>query len=610
MTGISPCRGEGTRLSAPCYQRGVPEPVTLRTEIGDEHLDVEEFEARIRGGQISPQCLVRFPATTGETFVPACELQVWKTLHEPRKAYFSRAFTLLRFPWLTVALIGVNLAVYLWSLQGGPLDMDAMVALGGKAAPLILDLGEFWRLVTANFLHWNPLHLGVNMFVLFNVGGALENAYRRLDYLFLLVASGIATMVVSLGVAPLAVTVGASGMVYGCLGGLIVFGLKYRAILPARYRRILGEAAIPVALLLLLMGFTSPGVDNAAHVGGILAGMAVASFLRPRLLADAPRWSWAPAARVLPSVILLALALVGRQLFADALPPLRLERDDEFGISVSIPSGWRPGANRFGPLAFFNGLPGVGRATFAAGALVSDEPAEVDAQAQRFIGEQLSPSVLGGPVIKVAHDEPVAARIGDRDALLVRASVDEPFGRTELLAYFVPRGNLVYQLVFGFPTAKPRYAGIVDQIAASVRFEEPRSLREARAQALLFPHAPWALGQLGAMLHQFGETHAAIEALEGAVSRDPSAVAYRAHLALALLHSGDTDAGCQAAGDAVLYGPTDALALETDARCELARGNTRRALERIRQARKANPSDPRLVRAESALRDAVEEPGG
>jgi rhomboid protease GluP len=598
--------GRAKPTLGPCYQQGVPQPVTLRTEIGDEHLDLEEFEARIRRGQISPQCLVRFPATTGEGFVPACELQVWRTLHEPRRAYFSRAFALFRFPWVTMALIAVNLAVHMWSVQSGPLDMDAMVTLGGKAAPLILDLGEFWRLVTANFLHWNLLHLGVNMFVLFNVGGALENAYRRLDYLLLLVVSGIATMVVSVGVAPLAVTVGASGMVYGCLGGLIVFGLKYRGILPARYRRILGEAAIPVALLLLLMGFTSPGVDNAAHVGGILAGTAVASFLRPRLLAEAPRWSWAPAVRALPSAILLLLVLFGRQLFADALPPFRLERDEEFGISVSIPFGWRPGANRFGPLAFFNGLPGVGRASFAAGASISDEPADADEQARRFIDEQLAPSALGGPVIKVAHREPVPARIGDRDALLVRASVDEPFGRTELMAYFVPRGKLVYQLVFGFPAAKERYAEIADQMAASVRFEEPRPLREARAQALLFPHAPWALGHLGAMLYQFGETHAAIEALGGAIRRDPSAVPYRARLALALLHTGEIEAGCQAAADAVLYGPTDPLALETDARCELARGNTRGALERIRQARKANPSDPRLARAEAALRAAVE----
>jgi membrane associated rhomboid family serine protease/tetratricopeptide (TPR) repeat protein len=577
--------------------------------MGDELLDLEEFEGRIRGGQLSPQCLVRFPALTGEAFVPACELQLWKSLHEPRRAYFSRAFALFRFPWLTVSLIAVNLAVHLWSLRSGPLDMDAMVRFGGKAAPLIVDLGELWRLVTANFLHWNLLHLGVNMFVLFNVGGALENAYRRLDYLFLLVVSGIATMTVSLVAAPLAVTVGASGMVYGCLGGLIVFGLKYRTILPAPYRRILGEAAIPLALLLLLMGFTSPGVDNAAHLGGILAGMAIAPFLRPRLLVDAPRWPWWPAVRALPSAALLALVLFGGQLLMDTLPPLRFERDEAFGISVVLPSGWRPGANRFGQLAFFNGLPGVGRATFAAGASTEDEPADALEHARRFIEEQLTPAALGPDVLRVSHREPAPARIADRDALLVRADVDEPFGRTELLAYFVPRGNLVYRLVFSFPGAKRRYGRIVDQMASSVRFEEPQPLREARAKGLLFPHAPWALGELGTMLHHFGESTAAIDALGAAVRRDPSAVSHRARLALALLHSGQIEAGCRASSDAVLYGPMDPFALEADARCELARGNADRALERIREARQANPSDPKLARAEAALREAVSNAG-
>jgi tetratricopeptide (TPR) repeat protein len=419
------------------------------------------------------------------------------------------------------------------------------------------------------------------------------------------VVSGIATMAASLVAAPLAVTVGASGMVYGCLGGLIVFGLKYRTILPAPYRRILGEAAIPLALLLLLMGFTSPGVDNAAHVGGILAGIGVALFLRPRLLVDAPRWPWWSAVRALPSAGLLVLVLFGGQLLSEGLPPLRFERDEAFGISVQLPSGWRPGANRFGQLAFFNGLPGVGRATFAAGASTETEPADVGEHARRFIDEQLTPAALGAEVLRVSHQEPLPARIADRDALLVRADVDEPFGRTVLLAYFVPRGNLVYRLVFSFPAAKRRYAGIIDEMAASVRFEEPQSLREARAKGLLFPHAPWALGELGAMLHHFGESGEAIEALTAAIRRDPSSVSSRAQLALALLHSGQIEAACRASADAVLYGPADPLALEADARCELARGNAPRALERIQQARRANPSDPKLARAEEALRDAV-----
>lgn len=586
------------------------QPLTLRTETGDEDLDLEDFEARVRRGEISPQCLVRFPAVTGDGYVPACELDLWKSLHQPRRAHFSRAFSLLRFPWVTVGLVAMNLGAYVWSTRRGALDMDAMVAFGGKAPALITDLGQFWRLLTANFLHWSVPHLLVNLFVLFNVGAALENAYRRLDYVFLLVVSGICTMAVSLFWQGEGITVGASGMVYGCLGGIVIFGLKYRSILPSRYRRILGEAAIPIVLLLFLMGFVSPGTDNAAHLGGLLAGLGVSPFLRPRLLAELPRSRWATALRAVPSAALLSLVLFGRAIFGDALPPLRQERDDGFGISVAVPSTWKPGANRFGQLAFFNGLPGVGRATFAAQASVQDDPPDVMAAARRFIDEQLPPRTLGPEVLKVTHKEPVPARIGDRDAVLVQAEVDEPFGRTRLRAYFVPRGNVLYQLVWTYPESYPRYGQVAEQMGQGVRFDEPKAQRQARAEALLFPNAPWAQAQVGTLLYRLGEWHTAAEALANAVRAEPASVEWRSALALAQLSDGQLEAGCRSAEQAMLYGPKDALALEVGARCELLRGNPARALERIREARKANPSDPRLSRAEAALRATVEDSDG
>jgi membrane associated rhomboid family serine protease len=189
----------------------VSQPLTLRTETGDEDLDLPEFEARARRGEISPQSLVRFPAVTGEVFVPACELEIFKSLHEPKRAHFARAFSLARFPWITSGLIFINLIVYVLSVQEGPMDIDAMVRFGGKVGTLITDLGEVWRLFTANFLHRDPMHIGLNMFVLLNVGGALENAYRRLDYLWLLMVSGLATMTLSLFLSD-AVSLGASGI--------------------------------------------------------------------------------------------------------------------------------------------------------------------------------------------------------------------------------------------------------------------------------------------------------------------------------------------------------------------------------------------------------------
>lgn len=581
------------------------QPLTLRTDAGDEHLDLPEFEARVRRGEISPQSLVRLPAITGDQFVPACELEVFKALHEPKRAYFARAFSLSRFPWLTAALILLNLAIYLYTVRAGPLSLDDMVRFGAKADPMVADLGELWRLFTANFLHRDALHIGLNMFVLFNVGGALENTYRTLDYLWLLVFSGVATMSASLWLSD-AVSLGASGMVYGCLGAIVVFGLKYRSILPSRYRTIMSEAAIPTVLGLLLIGITSEGVDNWAHVGGLMAGLVTGLFMRPKLLADSgPKW--APALRAAPTLAVACLLAFGPQLVGDQLPSMRQERDDTYGISVPVPRAWRRGADRFGTVAWNNGLPELGRASFAAQAVEMPEGADAHEQASRFeAGLRALPSPTG-EVVSVQTAPVVPSRIGERDALKMHVTLHERWGNTHVVAFFVPRGELVYQLVFKYPAEFPRYAHVLEQMQAGIRFEERRSLREARAAALLFPNSPPLLGRLGSALRREGEAVAAVEALKVAVRGAPSRVELRRELALALLSSGDVEAACEASSAAVLYAPDDPDSLEVDARCEVARGNPRRALERLSAAREILPQDERLKAAELRLKASVQQ---
>jgi tetratricopeptide (TPR) repeat protein len=300
--------------------------------------------------------------------------------------------------------------------------------------------------------------------------------------------------------------------------------------------------------------------------------------------------------------------LLSRELFRGYLPPLRTERDDGFGISIPIPRDWRRGANRLGQLAYFNGLPGLGRAAFAAEAVALDEGADALDQAQRFLKEDLRPQALGAGVTRVASSAPAPTRVADRAAVMVRASFDEPFGTTELLAYFVRRGELVYQLVFSYPASFPRYAAVVNQMLLGIRFDEPRALRQARARALLFPGAPWALATLGESLRQLGEPKAAAEALRAALREQPQSAFFRSQLALALLQAGELDEACKASGAAVERAPKDAQALEADARCELARGNSARALARLSEASALSPSDERLRRAEAALRATLEAP--
>jgi rhomboid protease GluP len=582
-------------------------PVTLRTDAGDEDLDLAEFEGRLQQGEISPQSLVRLPAVTGDSFVPACELEMYQRLNKPRRAYFQRRFSVDRFPWLTSGLILINVAVFLATAENGVLGLDAMVRSGAKVGPLIFDLGEVWRLFTANFLHHDPLHIGLNMFVLFNVGGVLENTYRTLDYLWLLVFTGIATMTTSLFLNE-AMSVGASGMVFGCLGGVLAFGLKYRSLLPTWYRTLLGDAAIPTVLGLLLIGITSQGVDNAAHVGGLLAGIATGALMRPRLLADAQRRWWEPAVRAAPSLAVLTVVFLGEPLFfGQFLPRVRVERSEAFGLTMPVPSGWASGADPLGSVAWFNGLSGAGRASFAAQALEMPEGADVAEAARRFVDERLKPRDLGDEVLEVHADAPEAWRVAERDGLRVRVTIHETGGVRRLMVFFVPRGTLVYQLSAELPQGFPRYAQVAEWMVAGLRFTEPRVLRVVRAEALLFPNSPDALARLGLALLEQGEGPAAAEALSAAVRGAPAIVPYRVALARAFLVSGEIDRACEASQAALTYSADDAQALEADARCELARGHPRRALERLGQARVAAPDDERLKDAETKLRATLPE---
>ncbi len=500
-----------------------------------------------------------------------------------------------RLPWVTLGVGVATLGVFARSSAAGPVDVDAVVRAGGKVGPLLVEAGEVWRLASANLVHRDGLHLGLNLLVFLFVGTLLERTFRRLDCAALLVAAGLSTMTCSLLWTD-AVSVGASGLVYGCVGALVASGRR-RAALAPRARRPLGEAALPTVLLSLWMGWTSVGVDNAGHLGGLVAGLAVGPFLVPWQLTPPERWH----RRLVRPGVVVGLALVGAALGVQVRSGWRVERDDAFGVSVAMPERWRRGADRHGRLAFTNGLPGLGRATFAAEAIDAGEPGDGEAQARRFREGLLAEAeAVRGP-------EP--ARVDGRPAQRLQAELRGPGGVTHLVAFFVPRGEQVYQLVLTWPGEWPRYASVVERMVAGLRFEEPAVLREARGRALLVPGAAEPLRVLGETLRRWGQPDEALEPLARAVRLEPTDVGTRVALSRALLESGQVEEGCRAAEEALVYGPSEARALEAGVRCELARGDVRRALGRLEAARRVDPLDARLRAAEAALRATVEASG-
>lgn len=513
----------------------------------------------------------------------------------------------MRLPWLTLGVIAANVATY---LAVGPLraaEVDVLVRAGGKAAALILDLGQTWRLLTANLLHKGLFHLALNMAALLAAGGMLENTYRRLDLALLLLMSGVGAISASLWLSD-AISVGASGVLFGCLGALAVLFVQHRSALPPWHRRVLVEAGLPLALVFLAVGFATPGVDVAAHAGGLAVGLCLTPWLRPRFLDERVRRG-RNAALALGMVGVVAAVVFGGRLLGGVLPPLRPERDDGFGIQLPLPRAWRHAADRMGKIAFSNGLPGYGRATLAAEVVLSGEPLDALSQAKRFVAESLAPQALGPQVTGVHAEPPEPLRLSGRDGVRVRAHYGQPSGETELAAYFVPRGDLVYQLVFTWPSALPGYAPVVEALARGIELDEPRALREARGRALLFPGTTRTQGELAEGLRKLGEPKAAVEVLRAVVREAPEVPELRDSLARSLLQAGEVEEGCREARDAAARDPERPSAYELQARCLLARNDPKAALSQLETAARLAPGDERLRAALAALRATVAEGG-
>ena len=202
-------------------------------------------------------------------------------------AFANQRRALARQPWVSYALVAVNVAIWLLTVASGAALLqapaDQMLVWGGNAASEV-QRGSWWRLLTAVFLHSGLAHLLMNMAALLCTGPTVERVYGSRRFLLLYLGAGLAGSALSLHFsAQHATAVGASGAVLGVAGALLVAALRHRRFLPT----VLSFYTLGgIGLLLLdavLRGFGSERVDNAAHVGGLLAGFVLALILPERI---------------------------------------------------------------------------------------------------------------------------------------------------------------------------------------------------------------------------------------------------------------------------------------------------------------------------------------
>lgn len=231
------------------------------------------------------------------TQIPASIPQQRREFADRETMRFARAIISRRAPF-TIIFCAANVFVFvlmiLFSRKGmaDSFDYVTLAAFGAKTNELIREGHEWWRFVTPVFIHVNIIHILVNMYGLFNLGPIVEKLYGSAKFVVFWVLTGIAGVAASyfalrpelahgifgrfLFHAADVPSAGASGALFGLVGVLFVFGIKYRNELPEGFRRAFGTGMLPTIVINVIIGATLPMIDNAAHMGGLVAGALLA----------------------------------------------------------------------------------------------------------------------------------------------------------------------------------------------------------------------------------------------------------------------------------------------------------------------------------------------
>lgn len=173
-------------------------------------------------------------------------------------------------PIITFSLIIINVIIFslMYLLGNGSTNTKTLIDFGANYIPLTKS-GEYYRLLTSAFLHIGIIHLVVNMYSLFILGTHIEFFYGKLKYIFIYLYSALIgslfTVILS---STNTVAAGASGAIFGLLGSMLYFGYHFRGYIG---NAIISQV-VPIVLINLLFGFITPGIGNAAHIGGLIGG--------------------------------------------------------------------------------------------------------------------------------------------------------------------------------------------------------------------------------------------------------------------------------------------------------------------------------------------------
>jgi rhomboid protease GluP len=183
-----------------------------------------------------------------------------------------------RMPMTKLILVLITLSFFAEVVNGvrpfgvGEESLPALYRMGA-IAPGTIEQGQWWRLVAAMFLHIGVLHLLINMWALLQLGGVFETMFGSRRFLATYLVSGLAASLASAWFIDATISAGASGAIFGILGALILAISRSPVWRHEPWARSLVRQLIIWAGINVFIGFSFPGIDNNAHLGGFAMGL-------------------------------------------------------------------------------------------------------------------------------------------------------------------------------------------------------------------------------------------------------------------------------------------------------------------------------------------------
>jgi rhomboid protease GluP len=219
-----------------------------------------------------PNC--RAFITTSDRTCPYCEHKVGPRAVEMRQPGEVLGGLIPQAHFTTILILIINAGLFLATLwlERSVGDNYALLYLGAKFGPSIFQGHEWWRLVTAGFLHGGWMHILMNSWVLYDLGAQTEQVYATPRFLVIYFAGTVGGFYMSARENPGILSIGASAGIMGLIGAMIAFGVANRSSVGTAIRNFYVRWVVYILVLGFIPGFS---VDNWAHIGGLAAGFAV-----------------------------------------------------------------------------------------------------------------------------------------------------------------------------------------------------------------------------------------------------------------------------------------------------------------------------------------------